>query len=314
MKPVPRILVCDPLPGKLIEFLRGKGFEVDVVQSPPPDILRQIIADYDAVIVRSATKVTAEVIKAGKRLRLIARAGAGVDNIDVGAALERGVRVVNTPEAVSNAVAELTICLALSLIRSVPPAVESLKSGKWEKRLFVGRELSGLTVGVVGLGNIGTLVAAKMKALGAKVIAYRRNVNELRKDAERLGIEAAKSLEDLLKRSELVTLHVPYDSSTHHLISESSIRLMPRASYLINTSRAWIVDGKALLAALNNGVLEGAAIDVHYNEPPREDWEWELIRHPRVIATPHIGAQTREANERIAVQLAEKIIAEFAEA
>lgn len=313
MKSVPKILVCDPLPGKLIEFLKGKGFEVDIVQSPPPDILRQIITDYDAMIVRSATKVTAEVIKAGKRLRLIARAGAGVDNIDVRAALERGVRVVNTPEAVSNAVAELTICLAFSLIRSVPSAVESLKSGKWEKKLFVGRELSGLTVGVVGLGNIGTLVATKMKALGAKVIAYRRNVDELRKDAERLGIEAAKSLEDLLRRSELVTLHVPYDSGTHHLISESSIRLMPRASYLINTSRAWVVDGKALLAALNDGVLEGAAIDVHYNEPPREDWEWELIKHPRVIATPHIGAQTREASERIAIQLAEKIIAEFAE-
>ncbi|MEM2218124.1 MAG: NAD(P)-dependent oxidoreductase, partial [Thermofilaceae archaeon] len=148
----------------------------------------------------------------------------------------------------------------------------------------------------------------------ANVIAYRRNVDKLKKDSERLGIEAAKSLEDLLSRSELVTLHVPYDSSTHHLINDSNIRLMTRTSYLINTSRAWIIEGKALLAALNDGRLEGVAIDVHYNEPPCEDWEWKLIRHPRVIATPHIGAQTKEANERIVRQLAEKIIAEFAEA
>lgn len=311
---MPKVLVCDPLPEKLIEFLRERGFEVDVVQSPPPNILRQIIVNYDVIIVRSATKVTAEVIKAGKRLRLVARAGAGVDNIDVGAALEQGVKVVNTPDAVSNAVAELTLCLAISLIRSVPLAIESLKSGKWDKKIFFGKELAGLTVGIVGLGNIGTLVAMKMKALGANVIAYRRNVDELRKDSERLGIEAAKSLEDLLSRSELVTLHVPYDSSTHHLINDSNIRLMTRASYLINTSRAWIIEGKALLAALNDGHLEGVAIDVHYNEPPCEEWEWKLIKHPRVIATPHIGAQTKEANERIARQLAEKIIAEFAEA
>jgi len=241
----------------------------------------------------------------------VARAGAGLDNIDVEAAARRGVKVVNVPEAVANAVAELTLALMLSLLRSIPQAVESLRAGRWDKKVFVGRELAGMTVGVVGLGNIGTLVAEKLVALGARVIAYRRNRQLLEREAARIGAHAASSLEELLRRSELVTLHVPYTAETHHLINSANIRLLPKGSYLVNTSRAWIVEGRALLEALNSGVLEGAAVDVHYHEPPREEWEWELIRHPRVIATPHIGAQTREAGERISELLAEKLLAEL---
>jgi D-3-phosphoglycerate dehydrogenase len=294
-----------------VELLRERGLAVDFANSPPPEVLKELAKGYDAIVVRSATKVTAEVIEASPRLKVVARAGAGLDNIDVEAAARRGVKVVNVPEAVANAVAELTLALTLSLLRSIPQAVESLRAGRWDKKVFVGRELAGMTVGVVGLGNIGTLVAEKLVALGARVIAYRRNRQLLEREAARIGVHAASSLEELLRRSELVTLHVPYTAETHHLINSANIRLLPKGSYLVNTSRAWIVEGRALLEALNSGVLEGAAVDVHYHEPPREEWEWELIRHPRVIATPHIGAQTREAGERISELLAEKLLAEL---
>jgi D-3-phosphoglycerate dehydrogenase len=294
-----------------VELLRERGLAVDFANSPPPEVLKELAKGYDAIVVRSATKVTAEVIEASPRLKVVARAGAGLDNVDVEAAARRGVKVVNVPEAVANAVAELTLALMLSLLRSIPQAVESLRAGRWDKKVFVGRELAGMTVGVVGLGNIGTLVAEKLVALGARVIAYRRNRQLLEREAARIGVHAASSLEELLRRSELVTLHVPYTAETHHLINSANIRLLPKGSYLVNTSRAWIVEGRALLEALNSGVLEGAAVDVHYHEPPREEWEWELIRHPRVIATPHIGAQTREAGERISELLAEKLLAEL---
>lgn len=306
-----RVLVCDPVPARFVELLRERGLAVDFANSPPPEVLKELAKGYDAIVVRSATKVTAEVIEASPRLKVVARAGAGLDNVDVEAAARRGVKVVNVPEAVANAVAELTLALMLSLLRSIPQAVESLRAGRWDKKVFVGRELAGMTVGVVGLGNIGTLVAEKLVALGARVIAYRRNRQLLEREAARIGVHAASSLEELLRRSELVTLHVPYTAETHHLINSANIRLLPKGSYLVNTSRAWIVEGRALLEALNSGVLEGAAVDVHYHEPPREEWEWELIRHPRVIATPHIGAQTREAGERISELLAEKLLAEL---
>jgi len=304
-----RVLICDPMPESFVKLLKERGLEVGFANSPPPQLLKELAVGYDALIVRSATKVTAEVIEASPKLKVVARAGAGLDNIDVEAAARRGVKVVNVPEAVANAVAELTLALIFSLLRSVPQAVESLRAGRWDKRLFVGRELAGMTVGVVGLGNIGTLVAEKLIALGARVIAYRRNRQLLERETARIGATAASSLEDLLRRSELVTLHVPYTPETHHLVNSTNIRLLPKGSFLVNTSRAWIVEGRALLEALNSGILEGAAIDVHYHEPPREDWEWELIKHPRVVATPHIGAQTREAGERISQLLAERLLA-----
>jgi len=303
------VLICDPMPERFVKYLVEKGIEVDFAKSPPPEVLKELVAGYDAIVVRSATKVTAEVVNASSRLKVIARAGAGLDNIDVEAATKKGIKVVNVPEAVANAVAELTLALIFALLRSVPQAVESVRAGRWEKQLFVGRELAGMSVGVVGLGTIGGLVAEKLVGLGARVIAYRRNRQLLEREAARIGVEAASSLQDLLSKSEVVTLHVPYTEETYHLINSMNIRLLPKGSYLVNTARAWVVEGKALLEALNNGVLEGAAVDVHYHEPPREDWEWELVRHPRVIATPHIGAQTREAGERVSRLLAEKLVA-----
>jgi len=306
-----RVLVCDPMPPVFRELLEKRGLEVHEVRSPPPQVLRELVRGYDVLVVRSSTRVTAEVLGAGRRLKLVARAGSGLDNIDVEAAEALGIKVINVPEAVANAVAELTICLILSLLRMVPRAVESLKAGEWEKHRLVGRELEGMRVGVVGLGAVGSLVARKLKALGARVIGYRRNRRLLLEFSSKYGVEPAESLEDLLRRSELVTLHVPYNKETHHLLNRYSIRELPRGAYLVNTSRAWVVEGQALLEALEEGALEGAAIDVHYNEPPREEWEWRLIRHPRVIATPHIGAQTREARLRAAKALAAKILEEI---
>ncbi len=299
------------MPPVFRELLEKEGLEVHEVRSPPPHVLRELVRGYDVLVVRSSTRVTAEVLEAGRRLKLVARAGSGLDNIDVEAAEALGIKVINVPEAVANAVAELTICLILSLLRMVPRAVESLKAGEWEKHKLVGRELEGMRVGVVGLGAVGSLVARKLKALGARVIGYRRNKRLLLEFSSKYGVEPAESLEDLLRRSELVTLHVPYNRETHHLLNRYSIRELPRGAYLVNTSRAWVVEGQALLEALEEGALEGAAIDVHYNEPPREEWEWRLIRHPRVIATPHIGAQTREARLRAAKALAAKILEEI---
>lgn len=299
------------MPPVFRELLEKRGLEVHEVRSPPPQVLRELVRGYDVLVVRSSTRVTAEVLGAGRRLKLVARAGSGLDNIDVEAAEALGIKVINVPEAVANAVAELTICLILSLLRMVPRAVESLKAGEWEKHRLVGRELEGMRVGVVGLGAVGSLVARKLKALGARVIGYRRNRRLLLEFSSKYGVEPAESLEDLLRRSELVTLHVPYNKETHHLLNRYSIRELPRGAYLVNTSRAWVVEGQALLEALEEGALEGAAIDVHYNEPPREEWEWRLIRHPRVIATPHIGAQTREARLRAAKALAAKILEEI---
>jgi len=299
------------MPPEFRELLEKGGLEVHEVRSPPPTILRKLVADYDVLVVRSSTRVTAEVLEAGRRLKLVARAGSGLDNIDVEAARALGIEVINVPEAVANAVAELTICLILSLLRMTPMAIESLKAGRWEKHKLLGRELEGMRVGVVGLGSVGSLVARKLKALGARVIGYRRNRRLLLEFSRRYGVEAAESLEELLRRSELVTLHVPYTRETHHLIDRHALHKLPRGAYLVNTSRAWVVEGPALLEALEEGLLEGVAIDVHYHEPPREEWEWRLIKHPRVIATPHIGAQTREARLRVARELAAKILREI---
>ena len=304
-----KVLVCDPMPMEFRNVLLKSGLEVDEVLSPPPALLTQLVPEYDVLVVRSSTRVPASVIEAGHRLKVIARAGSGLDNIDLEAAKRRGIKVVNTPESVANAVAELTIALILSLLRMLPKACETLKSGLWAKHELLGRELEGMRVGVVGLGNVGSLVARKLKALGAEVVGYKRT--RLAEVARRLGIEPAPTLRDLVKSCELVTLHVPYTRETHHLVDANLLREFRRGAYLVNTSRAWVVDGKALLEALDRGLLEGVAIDVHYNEPPREDWEWRLIRHPRVVATPHIGAQTREARLRVARSLAERIVKEL---
>jgi len=305
-----KILVCDPISSKAIDLLRAHGFHIDFVKSPPPNVLSNIISEYDVIIVRSATKVTEQVIENAKKLKIIARAGAGLDNIAVEYALQREIKVINAPEALTIAVAEHTFALMLMLLRKEYEACKSLKDKKlWLKKQFLGEELYGKTLGIIGLGAIGGEVAKRALAFGMDVMGYRRT--NLIKTAQRLGIRPAKNLSELLSSSDIITLHVPLTKETYHMIGWREISLMKKGVYIINTSRGAVIDGRSLLHALNVGHVAGAALDVFEHEPPKESWEWKLILHPRVIATPHIGSMTREAQEKAGLIVARKIISEF---
>ncbi len=302
---VPRVLVCDPISQEAIDLLKQKGYHIDFIRSPKPEELKKIVEDYDVLIVRSATKVTAEVIERAHRLKIIGRPGAGLDNIDLAKAREKGIIVVNTPNALSISVAELTIGLMLMLARNLFTACESMKRGAWIKHKLKGFELYGKTLGVIGLGNVGSEVAIRAKALGMRVLGYRRT--RLLETAKRLGVTAC-SFEELLRESDFITIHVPLTPETFHMISEREFNMMKEGVFLINTSRGAVVDGRSLLKALETGKVAGAALDVFENEPPKEEWEFKLIGHPRVIATPHIGSMTLEAQKRAGLMLVRKII------
>ncbi|MBE0512175.1 hydroxyacid dehydrogenase [Candidatus Bathyarchaeota archaeon] len=298
-----KILVCDPVHEEGIEKLKQAGFEVDVNPTITPEQLTKIVSNYDALIVRSRTKVTKEIIEAGRRLRAIGRAGAGLDNIDLETAKQRGITVLSTPEALAEAVAELTIGLIISLARSIPLADRTLKEGKWIKKKLMGWQLEGKTLGTIGLGNVGERVAKIAKALGMKILITEiiPLSPELLKELETEVVP----LKELLQRSDVVTLHVPLTSQTYHMIGAKEFQLMKKEAFLVNTSRGAIVDEKALLTALKSGKIGGAALDVYEVEPPRD---LELIKLPNVVCTAHIGAQTKEAQNAAASMIAEKII------
>ncbi|RLF23348.1 MAG: 3-phosphoglycerate dehydrogenase [Thermoprotei archaeon] len=301
-----KVLVVEPIHEEGLRVLREKGYEVVVATDIARDELLEMIGKFEVLIVRGRTKVDKEVIDAGRRLRLICRAGVGLDNIDVDYARRKGVEVINTPEATSIAVAELVFGLLLCLYRRIYDAVRGMKEGVWLKRKLSGFELYGKTMGIIGLGRIGSEVAKRAKAFGMHVIGYRRH--RLLETAKRLGIEPAKSIDYLLERSDIVSLHVPLTKETYHMIGERELRIMKPTAVLINTSRGAVVDTKALLRALREGWISGAALDVLEHEPPKESWEWELVRLPNVVVTPHIGAQTIEAQRRVSLELAHKII------
>ena len=298
-----KVLVCDPIHGEGIEKLEEAGFEADVNPSISHEQLRRVVSEYDALIVRSRTKITREIIEAGERLKIIGRAGIGLDNIDTETAKKRSIAVLNTPEAPAEAVAELTIGLILSLARNIPLADRTMKEGKWIKKKLTGWQLKGKTLGTIGLGNVGLKVARLAKAFGMKILITKRTppAPEVMKELDGEFIQ----LDDMLRRSDIVTIHVPLTPKTHHMISEEEIRLMKKGAYLINTSRGAIVDEKALLEALKSGKLGGAALDVYEEEPPRD---LTLIRMPSFVCTAHIGAQTEEAQKAAATLIAEKII------
>lgn len=298
-----RVLVCDPIHEEGIEKLRQAGFEVDVNPTIVPEELRKVVSNYDVLIVRSRTEVRKEIIEAGRRLRVIGRAGKGVDNIDSVTAKKRRIVVLNTREAASDAVAELTIGLIVSLARSIPHANQSMKEGKWIKKQLRGWELRDRTLGVVGLGNVGGRVARIAKALGMKIIFTKRTPPDpkLLKELEAEFV----ALKELLRRSDVVTIHVPLTIDTRYLIGAEEIRLMKKGAYLVNTARGEIVDEKALLDALKSGKLGGAALDVYETEPPEN---LSLISLPNVICTPHIGAETERAQKTVAASIAKKII------
>ncbi len=303
--PMVRILITDTVDGDLISELVSRGFQVDYRPGISRDELIRIIPNYDVLIVRSRTKVDKNVIDTGKNLKIIARAGVGLDNIDVEYAKSKGIKVINTPEGPTESVAELTIGLMIAAARYITLFDKLVKEGQWPKGKYVGFELQGKTLGIIGLGRIGTRVAEIAKVIGMNIIAY--DIADVREKAEKLKIELAKSLDELLPRCDIVTIHVPLTKSTYHMISKREFDLMKNGVIFINTSRGEIVDTKALLEALKSGKVSVAALDVLENEPPREEWEIELIRHPRVIITPHIGSETYEARRRIAKLLADKI-------
>ncbi len=298
-----KVLVCDPIHEDGVKILKDAGFEVDINPEISYEELKRRVRDYDVLVVRSRTKVTREIIEAGEKLKVVGRAGAGIDNIDVEAAKEKGVKVLNTPEAPAIAVAELTIGLLLSLARQIPRADSSMKEGRWAKKEFRGWQLNGKTFGVVGLGHIGEKVARLAKAFGMKILITKRTPPspEILKELEAEFVP----LDELLRRSDVISLHVPLTPQTYHMIGEKEIQLMKDRAFIINTSRGAVVDEKALFNALKSGKLGGAALDVYEMEPPKD---YSLMKLPNVVCTPHIGAQTVEAQRAASTLLARKIV------
>lgn len=297
-----RILVAEKIAPEGLDMLK-KGADVHVRLGLDTAALLQALPDYDALVVRSATRVTAEVIAAGPKLRVIGRAGTGVDNIDVEAATQRGITVVNAPASNNVAVAELTIGLLLSLARHIPASHMSVQEGKWERSKFMGWEVRGKTLGLLGLGRIGSQVARRARGFEMHIIAFDPVVSFDR--AAQLGVEILP-LEEVVAHSDIVSVHVPLVDSNRNLINAEMIQRMQPGAYLINASRGGIVDEAALLEALNSGHIAGAALDVFNSEPPSEN---PLVGHPNVITTPHLGASTLEAQAQTGTDVAEGILA-----
>jgi len=298
-----RILVCDPIAEDGVLELKKSGAEVDVKTGLPPEKLRKIVPGYEALIVRSETKVTREIIEAADKLQVVGRAGVGVDNIDLNAATEKGVVVVNAPTGNTISAAEHAIALMLALSRHIPEANASLRSGKWERAKFVGMEVRGKTLGVVGLGQVGSEVARRARGLEMRVIAHDPFVPEER--ARAIGAELV-SMKELLTRSDFVSVHTTLTEGTKSLLGEAELRSMKPTARVINTARGGIVDEAALKTALDEGWIGGAAIDVFEKEPVTSH---PLFESDKIVVTPHLGASTEEAQERVAVDVAEQILA-----
>src|SRR3954463_5392895 len=300
-----RILIADDLsPEAKIILERIPGAQVDTRVGLDPAALREILGGYDALAVRSATEVTVEILAAAPKLRVIGRAGTGVDNIDLAAATRRGVVVMNAPGGNSVSVAEHTLALLLALARQVADASQSTRGGKWEKKKFAaGRELAGKTLGVAGTGNIGALVVQRAKAFGMKVIAYDPFLSE--DAANKLGVELVQ-LADIFRRSDAITLHVPFNDQTKNMVGAAQIAQMKPGALLINCARGGLIDEKALAEALKAKRLGGAALDVFETEPPAADHP--LFSCENFIATPHLGGSTEDAQQNVAVIVCESMV------
>jgi len=309
-----RVLVCDSIHPDGLAILRAAGFQIDDQTGIDRAKLVELIPNYEVAIVRGRTKFDAPIIRAARKLRIVGRAGVGLDNIDLEAARAGGVQVWNTPGAPSTSVAELTIGLILSLLRKIPLADQEMKAGRWIKNQLMGEELQGKRVGVIGrAGRIGSEVS-RILTVGfqAEVLGY--DVVKPR-GVPGLSYEFTESIEELLQKSEIVTIHVPYTPQTHHLLDGKRLAMMRRGSYLINTSRGDILDGPSLLELLRQGQLAGAGLDVFHLEPPVDDWEKAMVSLPNgvTVATCHIGAQTRQAQRRESVELAQRMVSEASE-
>src|SRR5712671_6344179 len=298
---MPRVLISDALSPRAVEIFHARGVDTDVMTGLTPDDLKKIIGKYDGLAVRSATKVTKALLEQAENLKVIGRAGIGVDNIDVPAATQRGIVVMNTPFGNSITTAEHAIALMFALARQLPAADRSTQAGKWDKARFMGVELTGKTLGVIGCGNIGSIVADRAVGLKMKVIAYDPFLSAER--AMDLGVEKVE-LEDLFKRADFVTLHTPLTDKTKNIVDAAALKKMKKGVRIINCARGGLVDEAALYDALKSGHVAGAAFDVFVEEPATSS---PLFSLPNVVCTPHLGAATSEAQENVALQIAEQM-------
>ncbi len=300
-----RVLASDPLDASAVAAMRGAGLTVDEKTDLSPDQLKAEIAAYDAIVVRSATKVRAPIIDAAKNLKLIVRAGVGLDNVDAEYAASKGIAVRNTPAASSNSVAELALGHILSLARHIGRATASMKAGKWEKKQLSGMEIEGKTLGIIGIGRIGQSLAAKAHALGMTVICC----DAYLKTSPIPKIARMVALDELLAASDFISLHVPFDPSVGAVIGAKEIQTMRNGVRIVNCARGGVVDETALVEALRTGKVAGAALDVFATEPPATDHP--LFALDGISLTPHIGAATEEAQARVGDEAA-RIVIEFA--
>jgi D-3-phosphoglycerate dehydrogenase / 2-oxoglutarate reductase len=296
-----KLLVSDPLSEEGLKILQAvKEFQVDVKTDLKPDALKEIVGEYDALLVRSATKVTRDVIAAAGKLRVIGRAGVGLDNVDLEAATEKGIIVMNTPAGNTISTAEHTISMILALSRNIAQANASMKKGEWKRAKFMGVELYGKTLGIAGLGRIGTELAKRALSFGMKVMAFDPFLSK--EVAEKLGVEVVE-LKELLEQSDYISFHTPLTEETRHMISTKEFAAMKKGVRVVNCARGGIIDEEALVAAIKEGKVAGAAMDVFEKEPlPPES---ELLKLDNVVTTPHLGASTEEAQVNVSIEVAE---------
>lgn len=297
-----KVLVSDNISPNGIKILKNAGLEVDLKVAMKPEELKACIGEYHGLIIRSATRVTSEIIDAADNLKVIGRAGSGLDNVDKTAATKKGIVVMNTPGGNTITTAEHTIAHIVSLARQIPQATISMKAGKWEKKKFMGVELNGKTLGIVGIGNIGSQVAKRMQAFGMTIIAFDPFLSEDR--AKAMGVENV-DLQELFRRSDFITIHTPLTPETKYLINRETIQGMKTGVRIINCARGGIINERDLYDALVEGKVAGAALDVFEKEPPENN---PLLPLDSVICTPHLGASTKEAQENVAIAIAEQIV------
>ncbi|MDD5449119.1 MAG: phosphoglycerate dehydrogenase [Candidatus Omnitrophica bacterium] len=298
-----KVLITDPMTKEGLKILESeKELKVDVKSKLTPEQLKETIKGYDAIIVRSATKVTKEVIEASDKLRVIGRAGVGLDNVDVEAASKKGIIVLNAPAGNTISTAEHTIAMILSLSRNIPKADRSIKNGEWDRKRFMGVELYGKVLGIVGMGRIGTEVARRALSFQMKVMAYDPFLSADK--AKQIGVELS-DLEGLLKVSDYITVHTPLTEETRHIIAEAQFKIMKTGVRIINCARGGIIDEQALAKAVESGKVAGCALDVFENEPPKD---FTLAKMDNVVITPHIGASTEEAQVSVSIDIAEIVL------
>ncbi len=300
-----KVLVSDNLAPIGVKILQDAGLEVDVKTGLAPEELKKIIGEYDGLVIRSATKVTAEIIEAGEKLRVVGRAGIGLDNVDIPTASKKGIIVMNAPDGNATTAAEHAIAMMMAATRNIPQATASMKAGKWEKKKFQGREVTGKTVGIIGIGRIGRIFADRAQGLRMKVIAFDPHMTK--EQVEKLGIELV-SLNELCERADFISVHVPLTPETKHLVGAEQFKRMKKEMIFVDCARGGVVEETALAEALKSGQIRGAALDVFEVEPTTHE-NCPLLALDNFICTPHLGASTAEAQENVAVAIAEQVAA-----